>query len=48
MEPPRDLKTNMKSSYTGLLPDNEYLEDVRDEGLFKKLAFGFVFFHAII
>lgn len=48
MEPPRDLKTNMKSSYAGLLPNNEYLEDCRDAELFKKLSFGYVFFHAII
>jgi len=38
----------MKSSYTGLLPDNEYLEDCRDSDLFKKLAFTYVYFHAII
>lgn len=48
MEPPKDLKTNMKSSYTGLAPDNEYLEDCRDPDLFKKLVFTYIYFHAII
>ncbi len=48
MEPARDLKTNMKISYTGLVPNDEYLEDCRDPALFKKLTFSYVFFHAII
>jgi len=48
MEPPRGLKTNLAVSYTGLVPDDEYLDDCKDSLNFKRLCFGFVFFHAII
>ena len=47
LEPPMGLRSNMKRSYVSLLPD-EVLINCKKPEQFKKLAYGFCFFHAII
>ena len=47
LEPPSGLRFNLKRSYVSLLPD-EKLNECRQVEKFKKLAFGFCFFHAIV
>lgn len=46
LEPPQGLRSNLKRSYTVL--DDNYLNDCKNADGFKKLLFGFCFFHAII
>lgn len=47
LEPPSGLRFNLKRSYVSLLND-EKLNDCKQVNEFKKLAFGFCFFHAIV
>lgn len=46
MEPPKGLRNNLLRSYNNL--DDKELSDCKKPGVFKKLLFGFCFFHAII
>jgi dynein heavy chain len=46
LEPPQGLKLNLMRSYTIL--DNKILNDCKKPKEFKKLLFGFAFFHAIV
>ena len=46
MEPPQGLRANLMRSYANL--DNKKLNDCKKPKEYKKLLFGFAFFHAII
>lgn len=46
LEPPQGLRSNLKRSYAVM--DEKYLTDCEKPDVFKKLMFGFCFFHAII
>ncbi len=46
LEPPQGLRLNLKRSYD--LLDNKTLNDCNKPREFKKLLFGFAFFHAIV
>ncbi len=46
MEPPKGLRNNLLRSYNNL--DDKELNDCKKPDVFKKLLFGFCFFHAII
>jgi len=46
LEPPNGLKANLSRTYT--LLDNRTLNDCEKPDLFKKILFGFAFFHAIV
>lgn len=46
LEPPNGLKANLSRTYT--LLDNRTLNDCEKPELFKKILFGFAFFHAIV
>jgi len=46
LEPPSGLKKNLERSYQAL--DDKELDDCKKPDAFKKLIFGFCFFHAII
>jgi len=41
------LRSNMKRSYVSLLNDT-VLNDCKQPDTFKKLAYGFAFFHALV
>lgn len=47
LEPPSGLRFNLKRSYKSLLTD-ERLNDCKKPDEYKKLIFGFCFFHAIV
>lgn len=47
LEPPMGLRSNMKRSYVSLLTD-QVLNDCKQPDTFKKLAYGFCFFHALV
>lgn len=46
IEPPKGLRANLLRSYQNL--DDKELNDCKNPEAFKKLLFGFCFFHAII
>ena len=46
LEPPSGLRANLRRSYAGM--DDNLLNDCKKSKEFKKLLFGFCFFHAII
>lgn len=46
LEPPQGLRANLKRTYD--LLDNKTLNDCKKPREFKKLLFGFAFFHAIV
>ncbi|KAL4464296.1 hypothetical protein ABPG72_011341 [Tetrahymena utriculariae] len=46
LEPPQGLRANLKRSYAGMT--EESLNDCKKPNEYKKLLFGFCFFHAII
>jgi len=46
LEPPSGLKLNCIGTYSGI--DNEDFEACEKPEIFKKLLWGFVFFHAIV
>ena len=46
LEPPQGLRQNLKRTYDIL--DNKILNDCQKPNEFKKLLFGFAFFHAIV
>ena len=46
LEPPQGLRANLKRTYD--LSDNKTLNDYNKPNEFKKLLFGFGFFHAIV
>lgn len=46
LEPPQGLRANLRRSYTAL--DDRELNDCNKPTEFKKLLFGFCFFHAIV
>ena len=46
LEPPQGLRANLRRSYTAL--DDRELNDCNKPNEFKKLLFGFCFFHAIV
>ena len=46
LEPPQGLRANLKRTYE--LLDNKTLNDCNKPTEFKKLLFGFSFFHAIV
>jgi len=46
LEPPQGLRANLMRSYA--LLDNKILNDCKKPREYKKLLFGFAFFHAIV
>ena len=46
LEPPQGLRSNLKRTYD--LLDNKILNDCKKPNEFKKILFGFAFFHAIV
>lgn len=46
LEPPQGLRANLKRSYAAF--DDNILNDCKKQDEFKKLLFGFCFFHAVI
>ena len=46
LEPPQGLRANLNRSYAGI--NDNYLNNCEKPVEFKKLLFGFCFFHAII
>lgn len=46
LEPPQGLRSNLLRTYANL--DNKALNDCKKPKEYKKLLFGFAFFHAII
>lgn len=47
LEPPQGLRSNLKRTYVSINSD-DFLKSCKKEVEFKKLVFGFSFFHAII
>merc|ERR1719375_2387579 len=45
-EPPKGLRANLLGSYAKL--DSKTLDDCKKPDIFKRLLFGFCFFHAIV
>lgn len=46
LEPPQGLRSNLLRTYANL--ENKILNDCKKPKEFKKLMFGFSFFHAIV
>ena len=46
LEPPQGLRSNIMKTYANI--DNRILNDCNKPAEFKKLLFGFAFFHAIV